>query len=275
MPELPEVESIRRTLEPLVRGRRFTAVRVLSPHCLGAPPAPEAFAAALAGRRVAGLRRRGKYLLFDLEGDGLLAVHLRMTGQLYFVPEGTPAEGNGHLHAVLALEGGGELRFRDVRKFGRLWAAAGEEELPPGYRRLGPDPLAEGFTAELLRRALAGRRAVKAVLTDQAVLSGVGNIYADEALFLAGVHPARAASSLDDGEVARLRDALRQVLEEAVAAGGTTFSDYRDGLGRPGGYAHALRVYKKEGQPCPRCGALIVKARVGGRSARFCPRCQR
>lgn len=275
MPELPEVESIRRTLEPRLRGRRVAAVRIRSPHCLGAPRDPAAFAAALVGRRVAGLRRRGKYLLFDLEGGGLLAVHLRMTGQLVLAVAGSPGGDDPHLHAVIALEGDGELRFRDVRKFGRLWAVAGEAELPPGYRALGPDPLEAGFTPDRLRRALGGRRNVKAALTDQAVLAGVGNIYADEALFAAGVHPARRAGSLGEDEVARLHAALRQVLEEAVAAGGTTFSDYRDGLGQPGGYAPALRVYKKEGRPCPRCGTPIAKARVGGRTARFCPVCQR
>lgn len=287
MPELPEVESIRRTLEPVLAGRRVAAVDVRSPHCLAAPRDPGAFARALTGRRFARCERRGKYLLLWLDDGGALVVHLRMTGRLVYRPPaaaGAAAGGAGaaaagddrHLHLVIRLEGGGELRFGDVRKFGRLWLAAGEGDLPEGIRRLGPDPLGDGFTLARLERALAGgRRSVKAVLLDQEVLAGVGNIYADEALFLAGIHPARPAGAVGAAEAARLLAAVRQVLEEAVARGGTTFSDYRDGLGRPGGYGSTLRVYRREGQPCPRCGTPIAKVRLGGRAARFCPACQR
>lgn len=288
MPELPEVESVRRTLEPVLAGRRVAAVEVRSPHCLAAPRDPGAFARALTGRRFARCERRGKYLLLGFDDGAVLVVHLRMTGRLvYRAPDAAgagagagdaaaAAPGDRHLHLVIALEGGGELRFSDVRKFGRLWLAAGEGDLPEGLRRLGPDPLGDGFTLAILERALAGgRRSVKAVLLDQEVLAGVGNIYADEALFLAGIHPARPAGGVSATEAARLLAAVRQVLEEAVARGGTTFSDYRDGLGRPGGYGAALRVYKREGYPCPRCGTPIAKVRLGGRAARFCPACQR
>lgn len=296
MPELPEVETVRRTLAPVLAGRRVARVRVLSPHCLGHPRDPAVFTRLLAGRRFEHFGRRGKYLILGLDGGLALVVHLRMTGRLWFRPAGVPPRPAGapgtpappaaderHTHAVIELEGGGELRFWDQRKFGRLYAVpdpAGEDggqgPLPPGFGRLGIDPLSEDFTPDALARLLAGRRSgVKAALLDQSLVAGLGNIYADEALFLAGIHPARPAGQLTPEALARLAAAIRQVLGEALAAGGTTFSDYRDGLARRGTYGERLRVYKREGQPCPRCGAPIEKARMGGRTARFCPRCQR
>lgn len=304
MPELPEVETVRHTLAPVLAGRRIARVRVLSPHCVGHPRAPNAFARLLAGRRFERFGRRGKYLILGLDAGLDLVAHLRMTGRLWYrppepavtsgasapsAPSGAAASappGAGaerHTHAVIALEGGGDLVFWDQRKFGRLYAVpdlgggAGPDPgaLPSGFRRLGIDPLSEGFTPGVLARLLAGRRTgVKAALLDQALVAGVGNIYADEALFLAGIHPARPAGEVTPTEIARLAAAIRQVLDEALAAGGTTFSDYRDGLARRGGYGERLRVYKREGQPCPRCGAPIAKARRGGRTARFCPSCQ-
>lgn len=286
MPELPEVETIRRTLAPLLIGRRVEGVTVRSPHCLAGPAAPAAgpaegpaaWAEFLKGRTFAGLERRGKYLIARLD-RGLLVVHLRMTGRLVYYGDGAP-EPDRHTHVIISLEGGGELRFWDQRKFGRLYlypdggAAEGDAAGSAGMVRLGPEPLADGFTPERLAAALAGRRArIKALLLDQRVVAGLGNIYADEALFLAGVHPDREAGSLSAEEVRRLWEAIRAVLAAAIAHRGTTFSDYRDGLGAAGEFAPLLNVYRREGQPCRRCGATIVRLR-GGRSTRLCPGCQ-
>ncbi len=286
MPELPEVETIRRTLAAVLTGRRVERVEVRSSHCLAGPAAEggaRAWAALLTGRIFSRFERRGKYLLVHLD-RGLLAAHLRMTGRLVYYPARAP-EPDRHTHVIMELEGGGELCFWDQRKFGRLYlfpAASGADgvpsDLPPeleGLARLGPEPLSDDFTSEYLAAALQGRRArIKAVLLDQEVLAGVGNIYADEVLYLAGVHPDREARSLSGDEVQRLWRAIREVLAMAIAHRGTTFSDYRDGLGETGGFGALLNVYRREGQPCRRCGSAIVRAR-GGRSTRFCPCCQR
>lgn len=279
MPELPEVETIRRTLAPRLTGRVVREVQVATPAVWrrGDP-------AALPGCRVLGVGRRGKHLLIPLErpdaggaggGAGLvLHVHLGMTGRLLFVPRGGPLP-ECHLHARLAFDGG-ELCYQDTRRFGYLEVLPPEAlEGDPGLR-LGPEPLDPPVTARRLREVLAGRRApVKAVLLDQRVLAGVGNIYADEALHRAGVNPLRPAGELGEGEVAAVAEALREVLEEAIAARGTTFSDYRDGEGRPGGFGPRLRVYGREGEPCPRCGHPVTRGRLGGRSTYFCPCCQK
>ncbi|QIA26446.1 bifunctional DNA-formamidopyrimidine glycosylase/DNA-(apurinic or apyrimidinic site) lyase [Thermaerobacter sp. PB12/4term] len=228
-----------------------------------------------------------------------LAIHLRMTGRLTLARRGEPRP--PHTHVVFELEPGPgrpweELRFSDVRRFGRLYLMpdnplARARSRPAGRRAgregthagtglrglytLGPEPLSRRFGAAELGRRLAGRRApIKAVLLDQRVVAGLGNIYADEALFRAGLHPARPAGSLTGQEVARLARAIRGVLREAVAAGGTTFSDYRDGLGREGRFARRLAVYDREGHPCPRCGTPVAALRLAGRTSHYCPRCQ-
>lgn len=280
MPELPEVETVRRNLATVLPGRRVEAVEVRSPHCL-AEPDPELFRRSLTGRTIRGVGRRGKYLLLDLDGGFVLAVHLRMTGRLVYEVPGTGPAAAGetapdpHTHAVLRLSGGGRLSFRDVRKFGRLYLTPSLSSLLPAGK-LGPEPLEEGFTPEALASRLKGRQArVKAMLLDQRVVAGVGNIYADEALFLAGIHPERRAGSLRKAEVERLHAAVRQVLEEGIRHRGTTFSDYRDGFGEPGGYGERLAVYGREGAPCRRCGGPVSRIRSGGRSSYFCPACQR
>ena len=335
MPELPEVETIRRVLAEHLAGARITEVRCLRQDVLGGA-SPAAFAAALRGARFRCFGRRGKYLLLWLEapaggaaggplaaeGTGrvprLLVIHLRMTGRLTLARRDDPPA--PHTHVIFSLAEAGsweELRFSDPRRFGRLylldpapWAAVlaaaewGGSPAPTGLRgpsrgrsgeaaagaggaapgrggprglaELGPEPLGPGFSARALARRLAGRRApVKALLLDQRVVAGLGNIYADEALFRAGIDPARPAGTLEPEETRRLARAIRRVLRDALAAGGTTFSDYRDGLGRQGEFARRLAVYGRAGEPCPRCGAAIATRRLGGRTAHYCPRCQR
>ncbi len=297
MPELPEVETIRRTLEPLVVNQKITAVEILDRACVGFPD-PQSFQQRLACQRVAGLERRGKYLIWELtrqpQPSGLvLVVHLRMTGRLVYKRADDPPDRYRRL--VLRLENGDLVEYADLRRFGRLWLLSNDQEYaaaiketasssletigdggPKGLWGLGPEPLAEGFSASYLQARCAGRRAtIKSLLLDQEQIAGVGSIYADEALFRAGIHPARPAGTLDESEIGRLVDSLKAVLAEAIAHRGTTFSDYRDGRGQRGAFYDRLSVYGREGKPCPRCGSIISRGRAGGRSYRFCPQCQK
>jgi len=221
--------------------------------------------------------RRGKYLVHRLSGDGglLLVVHLGMTGQWRCVPADTPEP--DHLHAVIGLDDGRQLRYRDVRRFGRL-LLGGEEELVCARKlpRLGPEPLDPGFTATDLYRRLHVRRApLKALLLDQMLVAGVGNIYADETCFRARVRPDRPANELSRRAVGRLHAALGELLREAIANRGSSVDDYRDAWGELGSEQHLLRVYGRGGQPCVRCGRPLSVVRLAGRTTVFCRRCQR
>ncbi len=266
MPELPEVETVARELRPALAGRRIVSVRALWPRSLDEDQ-PGAISRAVAGALVSAVERRGKYLLLRLEGGRLLSVHLRMTGKLLFT---LPRESEKHLRAVLEFDAGVTLYFVDPRKFGRirLWDdASGLDE------KLGAEPLA----ARAVAGALAGiqtARPIKAVLLDQRVLAGVGNIYADEALFEARVHPLTPARRLNSDQRARLATALPRVLKRSIRNMGTTLSDYRRTGNVAGENQHYLKVYGQQGRPCQRCATLVVKIRIGQRSAHFCPRCQ-
>ncbi|MBX3025666.1 bifunctional DNA-formamidopyrimidine glycosylase/DNA-(apurinic or apyrimidinic site) lyase [bacterium] len=269
MPELPEVETTRRSLLADVVGARVVDVTVRE-YRLRRPLAGD-FAAQMRGRTVTDIERRGKYLLFTLDDDRVLLVHLGMSGSLCLTASATrPAR---HDHVAIALDRGRQLVFNDPRRFG-LMRIGRRDELGE-LRAVGPDPLADAPTlAEW--RALTRRRApIKCVLMDQRALGGVGNIYASEALFQAGVRPRRRASALTRAELARLADALRAVLERAVALGGSSISDYRDGNGNPGYFQVHHAVYDRAGQPCGACGALIKRIVLAGRSTFYCPRCQR
>lgn len=262
MPELPEVETIVRDLKPFLEGKRITEAEIFRPE-LTEGLSPEA----LKGKTITQVRRRGKFVVLELsDGSGLL-FHLRLTGKLYL---------NSAFEASIALqirtEDGLSLSFHDPRKLGRAyWHPAPEEFL----RFLGPEPLDESFTLQDLRRILAERRAsVKAVLLDQRNLAGLGNIYTDEALFLAGIHPRRPASSLSGEEIQKLYWAIREVLEKGIEKRGTSFSSYRDALGRKGENQLSLKVFRRTGKPCPHCGTPIERTRVAGRSSHFCPKCQ-
>ena len=272
MPELPEVETVAADLRPLLIGRRFSAAHIAWPRTL-AEPDPAALTERLRGRQIIDVGRRGKYLLIHLDSGETLIVHLRMTGHLAVVPDGSPALADAHLRAWFGLAEGERLVFTDARKFGRIWLV---DDLARVVGKLGPEPLDWTFTAEVLAGRLQGRRvAIKAALLDQAVVAGVGNIYADEALFRAGIHPLRRAAGLTVDEIAALRDAIRQVMAESIDQRGTLLRDYRTPYGADGAFQERLRVYRQTGRPCPRCGAAIERIRVTQRSTHFCPQCQR
>ena len=274
MPELPEVETIRSLLAPGLTGRTLERVEVRDPR-LTRPEPPEATAAALEGERVADVRRRGKYLVVVFESGRHLLVHLRMTGNvLHPAPNGF--EDDPYVRAVVRLDDGSDVAYRDVRRFG-TWELLEAGELE-GYftaRRLGVEPLSRSFTAAALGHSLAGRRApVKAALLDQRAAAGIGNIYADEALWYARVHPLAPAGELDADQVASLRDGIRKALRLGIRRQGATLRDYRGVDGVRGRMQEEFRVYGREGEPCERCGAPIAKTRVAGRGTWYCPLCQ-
>lgn len=273
MPELPEVETIVSDLRPRLIGKRITGVRLLWPGAV-AHPSSEGFAAHLAGRTIGEISRRAKYITIPLDADAFLVVHLRMTGRLLYEPLAV-GELPQHTRAVLALEGDHQLRFSDPRKLGRLYLFS-QEEHARLLGALGPELLAEDFTAQAFAALLKNRRArIKPLLLNQRLLAGVGNIYADEALFVAGLHPMRRASELSAQELGALYEGLRQVLREGIADRGTTISAYRDAFGQRGAHQHRLRAYRRQGKPCLRCGAPIQKLSIGNRGSYFCPACQR
>jgi len=272
MPELPEVETVRRTLYDKVIGRRIVRVEIITPRQVYYPE-PERFREELEGACFTDIERRGKYLLFRL-GSRTLVAHLRMSGHLYVTAPDRPRD--KHLHVVFHLDDGRELRYDDQRKFGGFHLLGPDGEgMPPGLASLGPEPLGETFTASYLHQKLQRHRSpVKAALLDQSLVAGLGNIYADEALFCAGIHPARPANTLTEPEVCRLHGCIRNILREAVALRGTTFSLYFDGDGQAGQMYDRLQVFDRTGQPCPRCGTPIQKVAVAQRGTHFCPRCQ-
>jgi formamidopyrimidine-DNA glycosylase len=274
VPELPEVETTARGLRAAVVGKTVAdAGSVDWPRMLPNATA-EQIAAALRGRRVLGVDRRGKYLLLAFEGGLSLAIHRKMSGNLLLRPPAAPPE--PHLHFELVFADGSRLRFVDPRKFGRVYLFESPDEQAAFMDdRLGPEPLAE-LDGRALAGRLAGRRArIKTLLLDQSVLAGVGNLYADEALWEAGIHPARPADSLDAGELDRLAEAIQRVLLLAIERRGTSFSSYLDAEGSPGENQDFLRVYGREGEACPRCGGPIRRVTMAQRSSHFCPTCQR
>jgi len=274
MPELPEVETIARQLRPLLLGRTFVRFWTDAPATV-ARPSPAEVAARLPGQRIEALTRRGKYLLLALSREGApadtLILHLGMTGRLTVAPADAPTD--RHLHTRFDLDDGHQLRFHDVRKFGRIFLVE-DPALVVGH--LGPEPLDDAFTLAHFRQRIRRRRGrLKPLLLDQRFLAGVGNLYADEALFLARLDPRRLASSLSDEEIARLYHSLRRVLRRGIEGEGASLRDYRKPDGSPGRVQESLQVYGRAGAPCPRCGTPIQRLRLAGRSAHFCPTCQR
>jgi formamidopyrimidine-DNA glycosylase len=272
VPELPEVETVVGCLRRRLVGLRVKKITVFFEPIVRRPD-PAALRSC-EGKEVLGVERRGKMIILGLEGGMSLVFHLKMTGQLLFGPAGEPRD--KHTHLVIAFRDSPcELRFRDVRKFGFVLALASSEiALAPEFRGLGPEPLTLGF--EGFRNAFAGRKGmVKARLLDQRILAGIGNIYADEILFEARIHPESDIARLGARSWQGLWSATRSVLRRAIRHRGTTVRDYRDGDGEPGGFQNLLRVYDREGLACRRCGAAIRRLRVAGRSSYSCPRCQR
>jgi formamidopyrimidine-DNA glycosylase len=274
VPELPEVETVRLGLEPALVGRRFERVQIFDPR-LTRPFDPRTVAAELEGERVSALQRRGKYLVVRFESGRGLLIHLRMTGSLRHAPNGTLAD-DPHRRAVVSLDDGSDLAYRDVRRFG-TWLLAEPDELDPYLStRLGTEPLGPEFTLGELKQRLARRRApIKAALLDQRTAAGLGNIYVDEALWRARIRPLRPAGTLRRAELERLHAAIREALEAGLARQGATLRDYAQPDGRAGAMQHEFKVYGREGEPCERCGTPIEKTRAGGRGTWYCPRCQR
>ena len=274
MPELPEVETVRTQLEPKLVGRRFVDVEIADSR-LTRPHDPAEVAAELLGERVAALDRRGKYVVVRFESGRVLLVHLRMTGQLLHDASGSLPEDDPHRRAVVRLDDGSDVVYRDVRRFG-TWLLTEPGELDPYLAtRVGREPLAPAFTARRLAEALEGRKApVKAAILDQRRLAGVGNIYADEALWRAQVHPLRPAKELTQTEISALHRGIRAALRAGIARQGATLRDYRTPDGESGGMQHEFKVYGREGEPCERCGTPIEKIRAAGRGTWYCPSCQ-
>ncbi|MEP6978166.1 MAG: bifunctional DNA-formamidopyrimidine glycosylase/DNA-(apurinic or apyrimidinic site) lyase [Thermoleophilia bacterium] len=273
MPELPEVETVRRQLEPVLVGRRFERVEIDDPR-LVRPFDRLAVAAELEGERVVELDRRGKYLIFRFESGRVLLVHLRMTGSFRHVRNGA-GEDDPHRRAVVRLDDGSDVAYRDVRRFG-TWLLVEPKDLEPYLaERLGEEPLVAGFTPARLARRLAGRRApIKAALLDQRTLAGLGNIYVDESLWRARIHPKCPALELDANDVRRLHGAIRRVLQTAIERRGSTLRDYSTPRGRRGSMQREFKVYGRLDKPCDRCGTPIEKTRAGGRGTWYCPNCQ-
>jgi formamidopyrimidine-DNA glycosylase len=277
MPELPEAETIRRQLEAEVLGRTIVAARARTARSVRRHRSCRDFSACVAGRKITAVGRRGKAVVLTLDGSRTLIIRLGMTGTIRVVSAGEPL--TKHTHVILSLDDGRDVRFEDVRKFGEAHVAMGADWARiPDLARLGPEPLSPQFTRAHLRGALRRRPGkIKLVLMDQGLVAGLGNIYTDEALWRARVHPMRAANTLSAPEVALLHHSIRGVLREAIKRGGTSARDetYRDVHGRPGYFGMELAVYQRTGQPCPRCGAPIARLPLAsGRAAHFCPKCQ-
>ncbi|HLF72359.1 MAG TPA: bifunctional DNA-formamidopyrimidine glycosylase/DNA-(apurinic or apyrimidinic site) lyase [Dehalococcoidia bacterium] len=276
MPELPEVETIRRDLEARIVGRRVTGVTIAPD---SGKPVPvikgtdeSTFREGVVGARVVAVERRGKYLVVRLDTSTMIVVHLRMTGALlHRAPDAAP---DRYLRATLSLDDGTELRFTDLRKFGGLWLVESVDEAMS--QTLGPEPLDEGFTLDVVREAVAGKKApVKSVLLDQRRIAGIGNIYADEACFEAGIDPRRLGGTLKRPEVKKLHAAVRSVLLTGVESRGASFRDYQDADGKQGSMQMHVKVFRRTGKPCYTCGTTIERVKLGGRSTHFCPKCQR
>ena len=273
MPELPEVETTAAELRERLVGRVVEHVEIEWPRSIGHPDSQE-FSARMRGRPITGVGRRAKYIQIHLDQAEQLIVHLRMTGHLLLDDAGTPRP--RFERVTFALDGGRELRFADQRKFGRLVLVTAEEvakgfPFPP----LGPEPLDDAFTPEAFAALVQRRRGVlKPLLLDQSFVAGLGNIYADEALFHAGLHPQRRAESLQPAEVRRLHQAIQGVLGRAVASKGTSFSTYRTTWGVAGLNQHNLQVFRRTDEPCYQCGTAIRRIVLGGRGTHFCPSCQ-
>lgn len=274
MPELPEVETVKKTLQRLIVGKTIADVAVRWPNIIKHPDDVQAFRTLLIGETIQDIARRGKFLRFILDRFVLVS-HLRMEGKYRWTAEDEPLD--KHTHVIFTFTDGSQLRYRDVRKFGTMHVyEKGEELCHPPLGHLGPEPLSDDFDAGVLQAVFQKTtRIVKAVLLDQTVVCGLGNIYVDEALFRAGIHPQAPANALTVAQMATLASKIRETLSEAVDMGGSSVRSYLNGLGEMGMFQQRLYVYGRTGEPCKRCGAPIEKMRAAGRGTHYCPRCQK
>ncbi|QOR36445.1 DNA-formamidopyrimidine glycosylase [Clostridium sp. 'deep sea'] len=274
MPELPEVETIRRSLLPLLKGKKIKSAKLTHAKLLKNAEA-HLFSELLQDRIFESINRRGKYLMFHLDKDLRLLVHLRMTGQLRF--EDPETELKKHNHFIIDLDNGKQLRFVDVRKFGMLYIGDEDEvSKSSGWHRLGPEPLAEQFTFECFNEILnkQRKRNIKALLLDQHMIAGLGNIYTDEALFRASIHPLSTAGKIPEQKRRALHQSIKDVLNDGIEHRGTTLNDYVDGFGKTGSFQFLLQVYGRKNELCLTCGHPIDRIKVAGRSTHFCEICQ-
>ncbi|MFC5451838.1 DNA-formamidopyrimidine glycosylase [Paenibacillus aestuarii] len=273
MPELPEVETVKRTLNALVTGKTIERVQVLLPRIIQKPDDIHLFEALLQGQTIQTIERRGKFLRFVLD-DYVMVSHLRMEGRYGVYQGDDPLE--LHSHVLFRFTDGTELRYKDVRQFGTMHLfPKGEELTQPPLSKLGIEPLDEAFTLEAFKSLIAKRSTkIKPLLLNQAYIVGIGNIYVDESLFLAGIHPEREASTLSGKELAALHEAIIRTLRESVEVGGSSVKSYVNGQGEIGMFQHQLNIYGRESQPCKTCGSEIYKTVVGGRGTHICPSCQ-
>jgi len=274
MPELPEVETIRRDLEEKVRGKRIERVIIKNEKSVKVP-SPREFIQKMERKVLDEMHRRGKYLILGLDSEDSLVLHLGMTGSLIYSKAGEKID---YSRVVFLLENNAQLSFTDVRGFGGLWFVPDGkfEEVVPTLANLGPEPLETDFTLEKFKQLLKDKKGkIKTLLMDQSFIAGVGNVYAQEALFLSGIHPTRGPSSLLDREIEKLYRNLVHVLREAISYRGSSINTYVDLVGRQGSYEPRLRVYGQAGSSCPRCGHVIERMEVGGRGTYSCPRCQK
>ncbi len=273
MPELPEVETVKRTLQMLVKGKTIASVSVELPRIIRLPGEPEEFARLLEGQTIRDVERRGKFLRFLLD-DMVLVSHLRMEGRYGVYPAEAPRE--LHTHVLFHFTDGTDLRYKDVRQFGTMHLfRTGEDLVSPPLHKLGLEPLDQAFTLAAFTARIAGRSTkIKPLLLNQEVIVGIGNIYADEALYTAGIHPARTADSLSPAELKRLHRAVVDTLAESVQAGGSSIKSYVNGQGEMGMFQHQLKAYGRKNEPCGHCGRPIEKTVLAGRGTHFCPHCQ-
>ncbi|MEA1960452.1 MAG: bifunctional DNA-formamidopyrimidine glycosylase/DNA-(apurinic or apyrimidinic site) lyase [Bacillota bacterium] len=268
MPELPEVETVKRTMEMNI-GSRVKQVEILRMDILRQK---EFEPGELQGQTLTAIHRRGKFLVLHLAGDLFVVVHMGMSGRFYMLSEEAEVK-EPHVHFILYLDSQRKLIYQDARRFGGIWLSKDTTKL---FAQMGVEPLSDDFTVEYLVRVLLNRKvAIKTLLLNQKMICGLGNIYADEALFEAGIKPNRPAGSLKKREITRLHRSIQVVLSQSIERRGTTFRDYRDGFNLEGENQHYLKVYGRHGSSCPRCGSELERDRIGGRSSHFCPHCQR
>lgn len=278
MPELPEVETVRRGLQKQLPGLTISAAKVLRPESIG-HPSPSAFAKQIVNHTFQSIDRRGKYLLINLSDGAGLAVHLRMSGRMLIVDSGKSKKPGPHVRVTLTMNGGKQLWFEDMRVFGRMWyVAPGEsfDDIVSGLADLGIEPLQGQLNAKYLKSAFSNRKQpIKSALLDQTVIAGIGNIYADESLHISGVAPTAPANSLSNKQYGILAENIIAVLANAIELGGSSIRDYVNSEGVNGNYQHSAFVYGREGKPCTKCKTVISRIKLAGRSSHFCPRCQR